>query len=234
MAVMFGARRLRRARRRRCAATPTAAASVTVTDGVQVLRSAADLSSECSQRANSCDVDGNGSVTVSDGVNVLRMAAGSAITENCPGGSDGTPTSPGHRRHGAVPHPRPQRGAEREYRHRPTRTRPADTQDCEDGGSRTTSQSAARSTVTFDACRVSQPGLGRFQFDGDDRGRISGSRPAPSHFELAGHRSRPQPSVTDFDGDDQGPGPHPAGRLRRRRRSARGPSSPRAVPCSSR
>lgn len=55
--------------------------TVTVTDGVQVLRAAAALSSTCS--ASTCDVDGSGAVTVTDGVNVLRKAAGVAITENC-------------------------------------------------------------------------------------------------------------------------------------------------------
>src|SRR5690349_20005332 len=61
--------------------------SVTVTDGVQVLRSAAGLSSSCTDHASSCDVDGSGTVTVTDGVNVLRKAAGLSITEACPSGS---------------------------------------------------------------------------------------------------------------------------------------------------
>lgn len=54
--------------------------TVTVTDGVQALRAAADLSSSCE---DGCDVDGNGSITVSDGVNVLRKAAGLQINEAC-------------------------------------------------------------------------------------------------------------------------------------------------------
>ena len=53
----------------------------TVTDGVQVLRAAADLSSEC--RGNVCDLDGNGSVTVSDGVQVLRRAAQLSAQVSC-------------------------------------------------------------------------------------------------------------------------------------------------------
>ncbi len=48
--------------------------AVTVTDGVQALRSAADLPSECSFYPN-CDVDSNGAVSVTDGVNILRAAA---------------------------------------------------------------------------------------------------------------------------------------------------------------
>jgi len=54
--------------------------TVTVTDGVQALRSAAGLSSSCE---DGCDVDGSGTVTVSDGVNILRRAAGLAINEAC-------------------------------------------------------------------------------------------------------------------------------------------------------
>jgi hypothetical protein len=56
---------------------------VTVTDGVQVLRKAADLSSSCG--ATLCDVDGNGKVTVTDGVQVLRKAADLPITGTCSG-----------------------------------------------------------------------------------------------------------------------------------------------------
>ncbi len=56
--------------------------AVTVTDGVQTLRSAAGLSSSCV--AGRCDVDGSGAITVTDGVNVLRKAAGLGITEQCP------------------------------------------------------------------------------------------------------------------------------------------------------
>ncbi len=53
---------------------------VTVSDGVQALRAAADLSSICDA---GCDVDGNGSVTVSDGVNILRKAADLPVNEAC-------------------------------------------------------------------------------------------------------------------------------------------------------
>lgn len=56
--------------------------AVSVTDGVQTLRAAADLSSSCTLDA--CDVDGSGGITVTDGVNVLRKAAGLPITEKCP------------------------------------------------------------------------------------------------------------------------------------------------------
>lgn len=57
--------------------------NVTVSDGVQTLRAAAGLSSQC---ATDCDVDGSGAITVSDGVNVLRKAAGLAVTDACPNG----------------------------------------------------------------------------------------------------------------------------------------------------
>ena len=53
---------------------------VTVSDGVQALRAAADLSTICD---SACDVDGNGSITVSDGVNILRKAADLSVNEAC-------------------------------------------------------------------------------------------------------------------------------------------------------
>ncbi len=59
-----------------------ASGSVTVTDGVLVLRAAADLSSSCT--IERCDADGNGAVTVTDGVHVLRDAAGLSSITNCP------------------------------------------------------------------------------------------------------------------------------------------------------
>jgi len=57
--------------------------SVTVTDGVQVLRGAAGLPSTCASRPALCDVDGNGTISVTDGVSVLRLAAGLAVSGNC-------------------------------------------------------------------------------------------------------------------------------------------------------
>ncbi len=54
---------------------------VTVTDGVQTLRAAADLPSTCTLAR--CDVNGNGSVTVSDGVQVLRAAADLPVQGDC-------------------------------------------------------------------------------------------------------------------------------------------------------
>jgi len=52
--------------------------SVTVTDGVSVLRAAANLPSRCSMVV--CDVDRSGTITVTDGVNGLRGAAGFSMT----------------------------------------------------------------------------------------------------------------------------------------------------------
>lgn len=57
--------------------------SVTVTDGVQTLRSAAGLSTTCTVAR--CDVDDSGQVTVTDGVNVLRSAAGLPAVLECSG-----------------------------------------------------------------------------------------------------------------------------------------------------
>jgi hypothetical protein len=137
--------------------------TVTVTDGVQTLRSAASLSSACTLAA--CDVDGNGSITVTDGVNVLRKAAGLSITENCPEGGDDTADVAGVTdivvpfvTLGLQQVPNVSSGA--------SAVHAAATEDCEDGGSRTTQQSGITVTVMFDACKVSEPGLGRFQFDG--------------------------------------------------------------------
>ncbi len=137
--------------------------AVTVTDGVATLRSAAGLSSGCTNAT--CDVDGSGSVTVSDGVNVLRKAAGVAITENCPGG--GASGDVQEVSDSFVPFlalglkeiPSVSIGSA-------SVVRPAATEDCEDGGSRTTNQSGADITVTFAACKVSDDDLGRFQLDG--------------------------------------------------------------------
>ena len=46
---------------------------ISVSDGVNVLRAAAQLPSLCNLAA--CDADGDGAITVADGVNVLRAAA---------------------------------------------------------------------------------------------------------------------------------------------------------------
>ena len=56
--------------------------AVTVSDGVQILRAAAELASGCVPAR--CDVDGNGVISVTDGVNVLRAAAELPFTANCP------------------------------------------------------------------------------------------------------------------------------------------------------
>lgn len=62
---------------------PDGSGSVTVSDGVNVLRAAAGLSSTCGAAA-ACDVDGSGAMTVTDGVNVLRAAAGLSAGLACP------------------------------------------------------------------------------------------------------------------------------------------------------
>jgi hypothetical protein len=55
--------------------------SVSVTDGVQTLRAAAELSTTCTLAR--CDVNGSGAITVSDGVQVLRGAAGLSVDGDC-------------------------------------------------------------------------------------------------------------------------------------------------------
>ena len=57
--------------------------SVTVTDGVHVLASAAEIGGYCGPPADACDVDGDGHNTVTDGVAVLRMAAGLPSVSQC-------------------------------------------------------------------------------------------------------------------------------------------------------
>ncbi|MCC6849028.1 MAG: hypothetical protein IT294_11050 [Deltaproteobacteria bacterium] len=139
---------------------------VTVTDGVQTLRGAAGLSSACSEHAASCDVDGSGSTTVSDGVNVLRKAAGITIDERCPGGGDDV-ADVAQVTDALLPFlvlgleevPTVDLSAA-------SALRPAATEDCEDGGSRTTTQEGLGVRVAFAGCRVSEPGLGNFQLDG--------------------------------------------------------------------
>jgi hypothetical protein len=63
---------------------PDGSGSVTVSDGVNVLRAAAALASACGVAA-ACDVDGSGTITVTDGVNVLRAAAGLSGELACSG-----------------------------------------------------------------------------------------------------------------------------------------------------
>ena len=56
--------------------------TITVTDGIQALRAAAELSSSCTN--SRCDVNGNGEVSVSDGTLILKAAADLPIEAHCP------------------------------------------------------------------------------------------------------------------------------------------------------
>ena len=165
--------------------------SVTVTDGVQVLRGAAGLSSSCSDHANDCDVDGSGSTTVTDGVNVLRKAASLPITENCPGGSAGAGDAQAVA-DDVVPFltlaltqvPNVTIGSAT------ASVQPAGgTENCEDGGTRTVEQSLTRIEVTFAACKVSPEGIGRFQID----------RQIVVNLGLSGANVQFELNVTDLD-----------------------------------
>jgi hypothetical protein len=175
--------------------------SVTVTDGVQVLRSAAGLSSSCSEHANSCDVDGSGSATITDGVNVLRKAAGITITENCPGGGDGT-ADVAEVTDVLVPFLTFGLREVPSVSATGTSVQPAGgTEDCEDGGSRTTNQSGATVTVTFDACKVSEAGLGSFQLDGVIQAQLG--LPSTLTFDLK-VTNLGSSELVDFHGSIQG------------------------------
>lgn len=176
--------------------------NVTVTDGVQVLRAAAGLSSTCSDHASSCDVDGSGGATVSDGVNVLRKAAGISITESCPGGGDTGDVA--EVTDALVPL------LTLGLREIPSVTaasagsaQPADTEDCEDGGSRTTDRSGATISVTFAACKVSEAELGSFQLDGEIRVDLGFPNSSVSFVELF-VTDLSNNKVIDFDGSITG------------------------------
>jgi hypothetical protein len=172
--------------------------AVTVTDGVQVLRAAAGLSSNCSQRTNSCDVDGNGNVTVSDGVNVLRLAADLSVDANCPGGGANADVSAVV----DVTVPFLTLGLSALGNVSIGSASAAATDNCEDGGTRTTSSGGGAAMVVFQACRVSQPGLGRFQFDGEVD--VHFGFPGTVQFELHVTDLDDNNRVTDFDGTIQG------------------------------
>jgi hypothetical protein len=62
---------------------PDGRGGISVSDGVQVLRAAAGLTSNCAPET--CDVNGNGRIDVGDGVAVLRGAAGLGFEGKCPG-----------------------------------------------------------------------------------------------------------------------------------------------------
>jgi len=86
--------------------------TVTVSDGIETLRAAAGLTSNCTP--GSCDVDGTGTVTVTDGVNILRTAAGLPSIARCPtgitkfvGGVDGDDGTRGRLEIGLAPVPQP-------------------------------------------------------------------------------------------------------------------------------
>ncbi len=54
---------------------------ISVSDGVDALRAAAGLSSQCTLAI--CDVNADGSVTTTDAVNILRNAAGLSAIDAC-------------------------------------------------------------------------------------------------------------------------------------------------------
>ena len=146
----------------------------TVSDGVQTLRAAAQLSSACSLAT--CDVDGSGGITVTDGVNVLRKAAGLSAPSSCGGGI--TPEQePAALTQDVAPLLLFACPAITEVQSPWTppsadAVRPAgsivpiDEDDCPAGGTRRkTLLGGCIINVNFQACGYSAPTLGSFQFD---------------------------------------------------------------------
>jgi hypothetical protein len=135
---------------------------VTDTDGVQILRAAAQLSSDCT--LGPCDINGDGEITDTDGVLALRKAAQLPIEENCDLGGGGqaavematddvvpffglvVPQFPGIEAAAAGI------GVE--------------VDDCPEGGTRTKNDQGTLIIVTFDECKIDNPILGLFQIDG--------------------------------------------------------------------
>jgi hypothetical protein len=147
--------------------------TVTVSDGVQTLRAATQLSSSCT--VATCDIDGSGSITVTDGVNVLRKAVGLPAPSSCSGGG-GAAAEPaalakdvaplllfGFTAISDVSLPGAAASAD---------VAPAggittiDEDDCPSGGTRTKLLlGGCIINVAFTACQYSAPTLGSFQFD---------------------------------------------------------------------
>ena len=143
-----------------------ASGAVTVTDGVQALRSAAGLSTGCTPAR--CDVDGSGSVTVTDGVNVLRKAAGLSAPSACPGGTSGDGVQVAV--DSVVPFLAFGLQFVSDVGLAGGAVAPAgESEDpCPDGGTRSKQflgNSFQIIRIGFNACRYSAPGLGSFQFD---------------------------------------------------------------------
>jgi hypothetical protein len=76
------------------------------------------------------------------------------------------------------------------------------TENCEDGGSRETTQSGFTVQVDFNACKVSEPGIGAFQLDGFIRVSV-GIPNSTVKFEL-NVTDLASSRLVDFDGELQG------------------------------
>ena len=143
---------------------------VNVSDGVQALRAAAQLSTTCTPAT--CDLDGDGTVGLADGVNVLRKAAELPAPSLCGGGNPDAEvatvtetvaplllfgfTSISEVDVQAAAH---DEGAE------PAGGFPVDVDDCPDGGTRSKrTVGLCIVNVDFDQCRYSAPQLGSFEF----------------------------------------------------------------------
>ncbi len=161
-----------------------ASGGVSVSDGVNVLRAAAGLSTTCTMLPL-CDVDGNGTVTVTDGVNVLRTAAGLAADLHCACGAAGCTGIDADVQAIAADLFPFLAGMDlflTPFTVKPYTGAPL----CPDGGSRVVDDSGTEVflAVTMDACTVAEKPIGHFRYDGTVVIRSLGLGPSPIDFDF--------------------------------------------------
>jgi hypothetical protein len=133
--------------------------TVTDTDGVQVLRAAALLSSTCTSGV--CDVNGDGSINDTDGVLTLRLAALLPVETACSVATEVEAASADVVPFFAVLLPQAPGIAAGSAGIETT------VEDCPAGGTRTKRDLGTQLQVQFDLCRINDPILGSYEFDGN-------------------------------------------------------------------
>ena len=192
---------------------------VSVSDGVNVLRAAAGLSTTCTGLPL-CDVDGNGTVTVTDGVNVLRTAAGLATDLRCACGAAGCTGIDADVQAIAADLFPFLAGMDlflTPFTVKPSTGAPL----CPDGGSRVVDDSGTEVflAVTMDACTVAEKPIGHFRYDGTVVIRSLGLGPSPIDFDFrttdVAHGNREVRVLRDALGGRDRIEPLPGGAARR-------------------